>query len=165
MGEENRTDMTDDQLQQRVEEISLACFGKPFRHEARFNGRLSSTGGRYFTKSHHIEISRRHLEAFGLEEVDKVIKHELCHYHLHLARMGYRHRDADFKALLRQVGGTRYCRSLAAARPREPYRYRLRCQACGMEYLRKRRVDPARFLCGRCRGKLRLEALDLSARP
>ena len=162
---QEETGMTDAELQRRVEEISLSSFGKPFRHRARFNGRLRSTGGRYFTKSHHIEISRRHLEAFGTEEMDKVIKHELCHYHLHLARMGYQHRDADFKSLLRQVGGTRFCQSLPEARRTEPYRYRLSCQSCGMAYLRKRRVDPKRYRCGRCRGKLKLEALDLSAKP
>lgn len=162
---QEETGMTDAELQRRVEEISLSSFGKPFRHRARFNGRLRSTGGRYFTKSHHIEISRRHLEAFGIEEMDKVIKHELCHYHLHLARLGYQHRDADFKSLLRQVGGTRFCQSLPEARRTEPYRYRLSCQSCGMAYLRKRRVDPKRYRCGRCRGKLKLEALDLSAKP
>jgi SprT-like protein len=157
--------MTDEELQQRVEQLSLICFGKPFRHAVRFNGRLRSTGGRYFTKSHDIEISRRHLEAFGLEEMDKVIKHELCHYHLHLGRQGYRHRDAEFRSLLQQVGGTRFCRSLPSAGSPEPYRYKLRCQSCGMEYLRKRRVNPKRYLCGRCRGKLDLETLDLSGKP
>ncbi|WP_058301459.1 SprT family protein [Gorillibacterium timonense] len=165
MGETNGTALTDELLQQRVEEISLTFFGKPFRHRAKFNSRLRSTGGRYFTKSHNIEISSRHAEEFGLDEMDKIIKHELCHYHLHLSKRGYQHRDADFKALLRQVGGTRFCRSLPTAGRKEPYRYRLRCQACGMEYLRKRRVDPTRYLCGRCRGKLKLEALDLSRMP
>lgn len=37
--------------------------------------------------------------------MERIIKHELCHYHLHLRGMGYKHRDADFKTLLAQVGG------------------------------------------------------------
>jgi SprT-like protein len=29
-----------------------------------------------------------------------------------------------------------------------------------MEYLRKRKLDPKRYACGRCRGKLKLQLLD-----
>ena len=152
--------MNDEQLQLWVERVSLASFGLPFRHKATFNKRLKATGGRYFTQSHHIEISPHQLEAFGKEETEKIIKHELCHYHLHLLKRGYRHRDADFKELLAQVGGSRYCRALPEReeRKRFPYRYQLKCTSCGMEYLRKRRVDPARYACGKCRGKLQLNA-------
>jgi SprT-like protein len=151
--------MTDGQLQAWVEEISMASFGRPFLHRARFNARLRTTGGRYFPRSHDIEISRLHFDKFGREETEKIIKHELCHYHLHLLNMGYRHRDADFKRLLAQVGGSRYCRS-AVDRKRENYKYKLRCLACGLEYLRKRRVDPRKYVCGRCGGRLRLAKLQ-----
>jgi SprT-like protein len=146
--------MTDGQLQAWVEEISLAAFNLPFRHRARFNPRLRTTGGRYFPRTHEIEISRLHYEKFGKEETDKIIKHELCHYHLHLQNRGYRHRDDDFKRLLAQVGGSRYC-SAAAERRREPYKYKLQCQGCGLEYMRKRRVDTRKYVCGRCGGRLR----------
>ncbi len=37
-----------------------------------------------------------------------IIKHELTHYHLHLLGLGYRHRDRNFKILLKKVGGSRY---------------------------------------------------------
>jgi SprT-like protein len=151
--------MDDQQLQQWVEQISLHSFGVPFRHKATFNKRLSVTGGRYFTKSHDIEISRIQLDTHGAEEVEKIIKHELCHYHLHLAKRGYRHRDDDFRKLLKQVGGSRYARAIPRTKRSEPYRYRLVCVSCGMEYLRKRKVDPKRYACGRCRGKLKLLAL------
>ncbi|WNQ10409.1 SprT family protein [Paenibacillus aurantius] len=157
--------MNDQQLQEWVERVSLHSFGRPFRHRATFNSRLRSTGGRYFTKSHNIEISTRQFEVFGTEEVEKIIKHELCHYHLHLERKGYKHQDADFKTLLRRVGGSRFCSALPQAKTRETYKYRLRCTACSMEYLRKRRVDPGRYVCGKCRGRLILEPLDLAAKP
>ena len=85
-------------LQVWVERVSLQDFGLPFRHQATFNSRLTSTGGRYFTKTHHIEISPHQLENYGTEETEKIIKHELCHYHLHLLKRGYQHRDEDFKA-------------------------------------------------------------------
>ncbi|RJG19066.1 SprT family protein [Paenibacillus thiaminolyticus] len=149
---------TNQSLQQWVETVSLRDFGKPFRHQARYNGRLKSTGGRYLLASHHIEINPKQLEAFGEEEVERIIKHELCHYHLHLEGRGYRHRDREFKELLQAVGGSRYCRSLPGAegKRRLPYRYRLECVECRHTYLRKRRVDVTKYVCGRCRGKLRL---------
>ncbi len=154
--------MDNDSLQRWVEEVSLASFGRPFLHRATFNGRLKATGGRYFTRSHDIEISPHQLAVFGEDETEKIIKHELCHYHLHLLGRGYRHRDADFKTLLAQVGGSRYCGTLPErlARKQQPYRYKLLCLACGTEYLRKRKIDPARYACGKCRGKLKLIMLD-----
>lgn len=155
--------MEDRELQAWVERVSLASFGLPFRHKARFNRRLRSTGGRYFTCSHDIEISPAQLETFGENEVEKIIKHELCHYHLHILNRGYQHRDADFKQLLKQVGGSRYCRSLPnrAVPKRLPYRYKLVCMRCGAEYLRKRKLDVRKYGCGKCRGKLQSYTLDL----
>ncbi|MCL6602566.1 MAG: SprT family protein [Paenibacillus sp.] len=152
--------MDNDSLQRWVEEISWRSFNQPFRHQAAFNKRLRSTGGRYFTKSHHIEISWMHYETFGQDETERIIKHELCHYHLHLQRRGFRHRDPEFKALLQKVGGSRYCSTLTINRAKEPFRYKLLCSKCGMEYLRKRKVDPKKYVCGRCQGKLLLKLLD-----
>lgn len=109
-------------------------------------------------KSHNIEINPHQLAAYGHEETEKIIKHELCHYHLHLAQKGYRHRDADFKTLLEQVGGSRFCQHLPGAKARKPlpYRYKLVCRRCATEYLRKRKVDPRRYRCGKCTGPLKL---------
>jgi SprT-like protein len=154
--------MDNEALQKWVEEVSETAFGRPFLHQAVFNSRLKATGGRYFTRSHNIEISPHQLAAFGMEETEKIIKHELCHYHLHLMNRGYRHRDADFKTLLAHVGGSRYCGTLPERQERkqQPYRYKLLCVKCGTEYLRKRKLDPAKYVCGKCRGKLKLIMLD-----
>jgi SprT-like protein len=154
--------MNDRELQMWVEHISLTSFGRPFVHQARFNRRLRSTGGRYFTKSHDIEISTIQLETYGKEEVEKIIKHELCHYHLHLLKRGYQHRDQDFKQLLKQVGGSRFCQAPLQSRKKQPYRYKLECVSCKTEYFRKRQVDVRKFACGKCRGKLKLYVLDLA---
>lgn len=148
--------MTDYELQQWVERISLQYFNRPFLHKATFNRRLSAAGGRYFTSTHHIDISWKHYITHGKEEIEKIIKHELCHYHLHLQNRGYRHRDRDFKQLLKQVGGSRYCKPLPGRRKPRPYRYCLKCQSCRSEFYRKRRMDPSRYVCGKCRGKLTL---------
>jgi SprT-like protein len=155
----------DRQLQLWVERISTESFGRPFVHQATFNKRLRSTGGRYFTKSHNIEISWHQYEQFGESDVEKIIKHELCHYHLHILKRGFRHRDSDFQNLLARVGGTRYCQSLPdAASRRQPYRYKLVCLTCSEQYLRKRKVDPRRYLCGKCKGRLKLQSLDLASK-
>lgn len=148
--------MNNEQLQQWIEQISLSYFGVPFKHCATFNSRLRSTGGRYFLKSHHIEINPHQLANYGHEEVEKIIKHELCHYHLHLAGKGYQHRDEEFKSLLERVQGSRYCKALPQAKRSKslPFRYKLICKSCGMIYLRKRRMDVSRYRCGKCRGKL-----------
>jgi SprT-like protein len=154
--------MDNNQLQQWIEQISLNSFCLPFKHKATFNSRLRSTGGRYFTKSHHIEISTLQLQLHGPDEVEKIIKHELCHYHLHLSKRGYKHRDAEFKQLLKQVGGSRYCSALPIAKRKEPYRFRLVCTSCQLEYLRKRKVNPHKYACGKCRGKLKLFQISQS---
>ncbi|MBH5319166.1 SprT family protein [Paenibacillus sp. GSMTC-2017] len=152
-------------LQQWVEKVSLESFGRPFLHKATFNARLKATGGRYFTRTHHIEISPHQLDSYGPEETEKIIKHELCHYHLHIMKRGYQHRDADFKTLLAHVGGSRYCKSLPEriGKKATAFRYKLVCRHCGMEYLRKRKVDPSKYVCGKCRGKLLLFMLDNSS--
>ena len=157
--------MTDEQLQAWVERGSLAAFGRPFRHKATFNARLRTTGGRYLLRTHNIEINRKQYDTYGVEETERIIKHELCHYHLHLLKRGYRHQDDDFRRLLAQVGGSRYCKAVPGSVRRLPVRYLLRCTGCGMEYPRKRKADPRRYRCGKCRGRLQQLLLDAPRRP
>ncbi|MGD8192620.1 SprT family protein [Brevibacillus ginsengisoli] len=153
--------MTDSELQRLVETISEQHFARPFRHVATFNSRLRSTGGRYLLKTHNLEFNPLHYQEHGEQELIGIIKHELCHYHLHLEGRGYKHQDPDFKILLKQVGGTRYCQRVSKAKMKQPqpYRYQLVCTECGLSYKRKRKMNPARYVCGRCKGKLRLEEL------
>lgn len=149
--------MTEQELQALVENISIESFQLPFLHKALFNPRLRSTGGRYLLKSHNIEINPQHLEVHGVYELTDIIKHELCHYHLHLAGKGYRHGDSDFKHLLAAVGGSRYCQSVGKRRTVKT-RYRYQCINCGKEFVRKRKIDTQKFRCGGCMGHLRLIA-------
>ncbi|WP_274364183.1 SprT family protein [Paenibacillus thermotolerans] len=152
--------MTDAELQQWVERVSMESFGRPFVHRATFNSRLRTTGGRYLLRSHNIEINRKQYDTYGAEETEKIIKHELCHYHLHLLRRGYRHSDRDFQELLAKVGGSRFCQAVPGSIVRLPVRYKLVCRSCGTEYPRKRKADPRRYRCGKCRGSLKLLHLD-----
>ena len=139
-------------LTEYVKQVSLEDFGKPFCHEAFWNLRLRSTGGRFFPKDGHLDFNPKHLEQFGWEIFRKIVRHELCHYHLYFEQKGYRHRDQDFKELLQRVDGLRYAPSLNKQPPHLIYR----CTTCDSSYLRRRRISMTRYCCGRCGGRLQL---------
>lgn len=150
--------MTDRELQKLVEKISIEEFGIPFTHKAIFNNRLRTTGGRYLLVSHNIEINRRYLDELGMEEIKGIIKHELCHYHLHLQGKGYRHGDRDFKQLMAKTNSPRFCSALESnIRAVRPVKWLYECRSCGLEYRRKRQLDTKKYVCGKCRGKIILK--------
>ena len=120
--------MTDAELQSLTEQLSLKYFHLLFRHRAVFNKRLRTTGGRYHLNDHHIDINPLMLTEFDEDNLKRVILHELCHYHLHLAGKGYQHRDHDFKRLLKMVGGSRYAPATSKAHLKRQYRYLYRCK-------------------------------------
>ena len=140
--------MNKHELQQLTEEISRTSFHREFTHKITYNRRLRSSGGRYLLKTGNIEINPLVEQELGLEALIGVIKHELCHYHLHQTGGGYRHRDADFKRLLSQVGGSRF-----VERMKEP-NFIYECTACHHRYPRMRKMNTNRYVCGKCRGKL-----------
>lgn len=151
--------MDNNELQNLVESISIEVFHKPFLHKATFNNRLRSTGGRYLLKTGNIELNKKYYEHFGKKELIGIIKHELCHYHLHLEGKGYKHRDKDFRLLLKQVGAPRFCSSLPGSRSeRKSHRVLVyECKECTQVYSRKRKINTMRFVCGKCKGKLFLK--------
>ena len=140
--------MNEHELQNLTEEISRNSFHREFTHKITYNRRLRSSGGRYLLKTGNIEINPLVEQNLGLEALIGVIKHELCHYHLHQTGGGYRHRDADFKRLLHQVGGSRF-----VERMKEP-NFIYECTACHHRYPRMRKMNTNRYVCGKCRGKL-----------
>lgn len=145
--------MNQTELQALVEKISRDCFGLPFQHQATFNNRLRTTGGRYHLKSHHLDFNLKILETFGADEFLGVIKHELCHYHLHLSDKGFQHKDEEFKQLLTEVGGSRFVKSLSKPKPVKK-RILYQCQGCEQFIYRQRKVNTQKYVCGQCRGKL-----------
>ncbi|WP_298646224.1 SprT family protein [uncultured Granulicatella sp.] len=140
--------MNEHELQNLTEEISRTSFHREFTHKITYNNRLRSSGGRYLLKTGNIEINPLVEQELGLEALIGVIKHELCHYHLHQTGRGYRHQDQDFKQLLHQVGGSRFIE-----RMREP-NFIYECTACHHRYPRMRKMNTNRYVCGKCRGKL-----------
>jgi SprT-like protein len=156
--------MSDEQVQQLVEQLSRDYFGLPFQHRAYFNGRLKSTGGRYLLKTHHIELNKKLYDHFGMEELRGIILHELCHYHLHIRGMGYQHRDRDFRELMKRVGAPRFCSSLPkvqATRKKVSQKvHTYRCVNCLLIYRRKRKMDERKYCCSKCGGAIRWQRTE-----
>jgi len=147
--------MNDYEVNELVKRISLQFFQKPFVHNASFNYRLRSTGGRYLLYNHNIELNKKSFDIYGLEELIGIIKHELCHYHLHIQGEGYKHRDLSFKKLLNSVDGTRFSKTLVRNK-RTTYNYKIICKKCNQIYYRKRKINIKKRRCGKCYGKLEL---------
>ncbi len=141
-------------LQELVKTISNDVFHKPFRHQATYNKRLRTTGGRYMLGDHSIQINPLVFEMYGMDELIGVIKHELCHYHLHLEGKGYQHRDKDFKNLMEATNSPRYCRPLARRNQKSSVVYKYKCQSCKLIYHRRRRIDIKKYRCGKCAGEI-----------
>ncbi|MGV2994786.1 SprT-like domain-containing protein, partial [Streptococcus porcinus] len=77
-------------LTKYVQEASLADFDKPFRHQAIWNSRLRSTGGRFFPRDGQLDFNPHLYQAFGEPVFRPIVRHDLCHYHLYFAKKGYR---------------------------------------------------------------------------
>ncbi|HLR08968.1 MAG TPA: SprT family protein [Bacillota bacterium] len=137
-----------------VDELSRKHFNKPFKHEVYFNHRLRTTGGRYLPDKKAIELNPKYAIETDENEFFGIIKHELCHYHLHIEGKGYRHGDRDFKELLKATGSPRYCNPLPSYKNAVKYIYQ--CRVCAYIYERRRRVNIERYRCGQCHGRLLL---------
>ncbi len=137
-------------LTEYVKQVSLEDFGKEFQHQAVWNTRLRSTGGRFFSKDGHLDFNPKLYEEYGLEVFRKIVRHELCHYHLYFEKKGYKHGDRDFKMLLKQVDGLRYAPTSKLATKSLTYQ----CQVCGQLYQRKRHIHLEKYRCGKCHGRL-----------
>ncbi|MCA0972781.1 SprT family protein [Halobacillus litoralis] len=140
-------------LRNWTNELSETYFSKPFVDDVMFNPRLRTTGGRYIPSKRVIELNPKYLKELGEEEFAGIIKHELCHYHLHIEGKGFGHGDPEFKELLRVTGSPRHCSPLPSERVKTYHQYQ--CQSCGKTYERKRKVDTSKYCCGKCKGKLK----------
>lgn len=141
--------MTPSELQRLVERISRDEFHRDFKHTARFNRRLRTTGGRYLLRTHDIEINPLMLSEFDVENLVGVIRHELVHYHLHVNGQPHQHKDQAFKQLLAEVGGARY----APVTSKRQVNYIYEC-ANGHRMERQRQVDVRKYVCGKCKSRI-----------
>lgn len=141
--------VTNEELQRLVENISLNYFHKPFLHLATFNKRLKTTGGRYHLSTHQLDFNPKILVVYDEAVLISIIKHELCHYHLHLEDKGFQHKDRAFKELLAKTGGSRFTPPLTKAKKK----YQIECLDCHHTFYRQKRMNLERYRC-RCGGKL-----------
>ncbi len=140
------------ELQKLVEKISCDYFNAPFNHTVTLNQRLRTTGGRYLLASHNIEINPKIIENYDKGVLIGVIKHELCHYHLHINHKGYQHRNTDFKLLLKKVNGLRYAPATLNTKIKVVYE----CIKCKKQYPRRRHINTDHYCCSNCGGKLKI---------
>lgn len=140
--------LTNQELTDKIRKISLSKFSLSFEHQAYWNNRLRTTGGRFFPKDLHLDFNPKMAEH---PEFDRIILHELTHYHLYRAKRGYKHKDTDFKRLLAQVNGLRYAPTVE----HKKYKYQYTCSQCGQTYIRQRKINVQKYRCGNCYGKLK----------
>ncbi len=145
--------MSQEALHSLVNTLSETYFDKPFVDDVVFNYRLRTTGGRYIPRYRRIELNPKYLIELGEAEFHGIIKHELCHYHLHIEGKGYQHGDESFKALLKATGSPRHCAQLPS--DKKAYQHTYVCESCKHVYRRKRRVNLQRYRCGKCRGQIK----------
>ncbi|GAA0431723.1 SprT family protein [Lentibacillus halophilus] len=144
--------MDETELNTRINALSLQYFNKPFMDKAVYNNRLRTTGGRYIPSKRTIEVNPKYAEETNDDNLSGILKHELCHYHLHIEGKGYKHGDKDFKELLKKTGAPRYCTPLPSAERQLKHKYR--CKQCGRVYERIRRINLQKYRCGQCKGEL-----------
>lgn len=144
--------MTDADLTQLVRDVSQTYFHRPFTHAALFNPRLRTTGGRYHLGDHHLDFNPKVLVYYDQNVLIGLIKHELCHYHLHLSGQPYQHRSPVFKHWLQQVQGLRYTPPFPQAGQKLVL---YQCQGCQILYYRRRRLDVTKYICRKCGGRLK----------
>lgn len=142
--------MTNKELQQLTETISLA-FLSALLHTQPASITAFARRGRYLLKSHDIELNPKQYERYGKEELIGIIKHELCHYHLHLEGKGYKHGDKDFQEWLAKTGAPRYCKTAQDEQTVLVYT----CTSCSRTYHRRRKINTQKYVCGTCHGKLK----------
>lgn len=142
----------DQDLLKLTKQLSKKYFNRSFGHQVRLNNRLRTTGGRYLPMEKVIELNPKYITEMDFSEVVGIIKHELCHYHLHIQGKGYRDKDADFKALLKATGSPRYCQPLPSMKKKKRHVYI--CTKCSFEYRRVRRVNVKKYRCGKCQGAI-----------
>ncbi|UOQ49102.1 SprT family protein [Gracilibacillus caseinilyticus] len=146
--------MTQTELEKLTKDISEKEFHKPFVDKVCFNNRLRTTGGRYLPGKRLIELNPKYFDELGFDEFVGIIKHELCHYHLHIEGKGYQHRDREFRQLLKQTNSPRFCNPLPSTQ--NDYKYQYQCSECNQLYNRRKRMNTNRYRCGKCRGRLTL---------
>jgi predicted SprT family Zn-dependent metalloprotease len=138
------------ELQMLFASLNYEHFGGEIpAHRIAYNARFSNLAGRITYKPPLIELSPKHFER-DPAALRETLLHEMIHAWL-FARGENPGHTARFKKKMRELGLRSIYHDLGTAMPRRESskRFILRCDACTMEILRKKR-PPAFVSCGRC---------------
>lgn len=96
--------------QQEAERLSLVHWGEACHIPIVWNGRLKRTMGRFLFKQTKqkrtplkIELSTTAATLLSVEQMRKVLLHELCHYHLFIQNRPFTDRHPVFEAEIKRV--------------------------------------------------------------
>ena len=109
--------------------------------QVRWHSRLRTTAGQAFYAKCLVRMNPK-LMQFGMEEIDKTLRHELAHL-VARARAGRRRiapHGAEWRAACRELGlrDEKRCHDLPLPRAQMRSRHRYRCGNCGRDYERVR---------------------------
>jgi predicted SprT family Zn-dependent metalloprotease len=106
-----------------------------------WNGRLQTTAGTACARTGRIELNPR-LAAFGLEQVERTLRHEAAHLlaHWRSGRRRIQVHGEEWRRACAELGiaGEKACHSLPLPRRQVERRYCYRCPQCHYEALRVR---------------------------
>lgn len=134
-------------LYQLANSLSLQFWQKPLTIKVVWNTRLRSSAGRYiYSKAgpQRIEVSYQEYIDYGLAEVVNILKHELCHFHLHQQNKAFQDGSVVFKQECQRVGAQ------LTAKPRAVKYVQIFCSSCGqlLGYRQRIRKNLISSCCG-----------------
>lgn len=155
----NSTTLSEQDLINLVNELSVEHFGNPVTHSISFNKRLKTTAGRVMHKYLEdkltrtktitllrIEFNPAYLKEYGMEEFIGTIKHELVHYHCLINGKGHKHGDKDFisecKRINAPLGGC-----AKSMKHKNNWKYLYECIKCKIPMYRHKILDLRRIKC------------------
>ena|SRR5438477_12441849 len=126
--------------------LDIEAFSLAARLRVKWNGRMRTAAGRAEPRDHLITLNPA-LRKFGIEEIDRTLRHELAHLLAH-ERAGRRrilpHGPEWHRACCDLgIANERACHKLPLAMRQFARRYLYRCQNCQLEFPRVRCIRRA----------------------
>lgn len=148
----HHTELTNQQLGMLAQQLSQTYWQAPCTIPVVWNGRLSTTMGRFFYLTQkkkrtavRIELSRKAARHLDRETFIKVLLHELCHYHLFKQGKPFSDHHPVFEAEIKRVGAIS---TNAIKLPQKGYK--LYCAKCQAFLGIRKRFNPAHYASACC---------------
>jgi len=119
----------------------IGCDKLAAQVKVRWHSRLRTTAGQAHYAGCFVRMNPKLLQ-FGIEEVDKTLRHELAHLvaHFRAGRRRIEPHGPEWRRACRELGlaDEKRCHDLPLPRTRQRVRHRYRCPHCRREYDRVR---------------------------